>query len=690
MFHVGAMAASRRERLLQFLVVLLLHACPGAGGLSKLDARRCAAVHARPIVPFRTKKLPKKVNPRVVLDLDLARTGGALAARNASAAVRAMSGPQRDAWTGVLRGLVGAESPPPSGVTTAPSSAPELRVLVLGGSMLAGGCCDDRIEPRWSPTCTYAKRFVDALARNYRRMTATGVPGALPRIEYQSLATGGTTSEGVLPSLPAMIGRFGEDAAAGMPTLLLVDYSVNDAWEVGMGGQPRLAAAVEAFLRYMLQSHPRIALILAETYAGRDAHTPNPIPGAYGMAARYGVPHMRYALAVRDWSLAWGLHCGLPGPSVAEADGAAAATAAALASDSRPVVPVAPRGGHECSPHPSWTTHQLIADVALYTTISLLVELCAAPPPSSAAGGAAVAAGSGGGGLAHGGWNSEPLGSGPGEGVRLPPPASSVELLSQTEVCERPSAAFSAAELFGRQRRVAGVGAGTPGAAGGNTGAPTIAGSPSSPDLNAVGTGAPAAADMPVAAGPGSAVESGVRVTAGNWTLYEDRRNKPGWITSGPVLSTLEFRLAFGARPRITLAYLRGYDEALGTVELSMRDVVMRAPPGHPGPPPPLPRSKPWVANRARLRARRMDGVRVSQTAVLAIKADDERMQNYAMARRIWAASFNGVIGFGIPPYASATLVVSLVCERCNCSQAARDANGGRACKFKILSVVAC
>mmetsp|Transcript_12163 Transcript_12163/g.38423 ORF Transcript_12163/g.38423 Transcript_12163/m.38423 type:complete len:116 (+) Transcript_12163:3-350(+) len=115
----------------------------------------------------------------------------------------------------------------------------------------------------------------------------------------------------------------------------------------------------------------------------------------------------------------------------------------------------------------------------------------------------------------------------------------------------------------------------------------------------------------------------------------------------------------------------------------------MRAPPGQPGPPPPLPHRKPWLANRARLRARRNDGVRVSQTAVLAIKADDERMQNYAMARRVWAASFAGVVGFGIPPYATATLFVSLVCERCNCSHAP-GGEGGRACKFKVLSVVAC
>ena len=64
------------------------------------------------------------------------------------------------------------------------------------------------------------------------------------------------------------------------------------------------------------------------------------------------------------------------------------------------------------------------------------------------------------------------------------------------------------------------------------------------------------------------------------------------------------------------------------------------------------------------------------------IKADDERMQNYAMGK-VWARSFVGVIGFGVPPFANATLDVTMVCERCACAS-------GRACKFKILSVVAC
>lgn len=51
-----------------------------------------------------------------------------------------------------------------------------------------------------------------------------------------------------------------------------------------------------------------------------------------------------------------------------------------------------------------------------------------------------------------------------------------------------------------------------------------------------------------------------VRVTTGEWRAYADRANKPGWITTGPTGSTIEFDLAFGATPRLFLVYERGYE----------------------------------------------------------------------------------------------------------------------------------
>lgn len=59
-----------------------------------------------------------------------------------------------------------------------------------------------------------------------------------------------------------------------------------------------------------------------------------------------------------------------------------------------------------------------------------------------------------------------------------------------------------------------------------------------------------------------------VTVVRGNWTLFEDRPGKAGWISDGPAASTLEFVVAFGVAPRITLVVEQGY-EGFGAVEVS-------------------------------------------------------------------------------------------------------------------------
>ena len=48
---------------------------------------------------------------------------------------------------------------------------------------------------------------------------------------------------------------------------------------------------------------------------------------------------------------------------------------------------------------------------------------------------------------------------------------------------------------------------------------------------------------------------SGVVVTRGNWSLFEDRAGKPGWISTGPVGSTVEFSIMVNATPMLTLVY---------------------------------------------------------------------------------------------------------------------------------------
>ena len=48
-------------------------------------------------------------------------------------------------------------------------------------------------------------------------------------------------------------------------------------------------------------------------------------------------------------------------------------------------------------------------------------------------------------------------------------------------------------------------------------------------------------------------------ILAGNWTLYADRPEKPGWISEGTE-GVIEFPLKFGASPRIMIVFTQGYE----------------------------------------------------------------------------------------------------------------------------------
>ena len=61
----------------------------------------------------------------------------------------------------------------------------------------------------------------------------------------------------------------------------------------------------------------------------------------------------------------------------------------------------------------------------------------------------------------------------------------------------------------------------------------------------------------------------GFRVLEGNWSIYEDRPGKPGFITTGPANSTLDFEVSFGATPCVSMVYERSY-EGFGTVHATL------------------------------------------------------------------------------------------------------------------------
>ena len=139
----------------------------------------------------------------------------------AEAVVNAMPGSQLRAWRAFMQAV--AHQPALKRPTQREQSGgPLARVIALGGSMLGGAECNDGVAEAWSAACAYPRRFVDALE--------TGGSGA---IDFVSMATGGTTSISVLPSLPSLLSTTADmEGGTSTPTLIIIDYSVNDALEV--------------------------------------------------------------------------------------------------------------------------------------------------------------------------------------------------------------------------------------------------------------------------------------------------------------------------------------------------------------------------------------------------------------------------------------------------------------------------
>ena len=61
----------------------------------------------------------------------------------------------------------------------------------------------------------------------------------------------------------------------------------------------------------------------------------------------------------------------------------------------------------------------------------------------------------------------------------------------------------------------------------------------------------------------------GMYVGQGNWSLYEDRPGKPGWISTEKN-STLNVQVKTGEQPRVIIGFLRSY-ENVGNVHLSVQ-----------------------------------------------------------------------------------------------------------------------
>ena len=134
------------------------------------------------------------------------------------------------------------------------------------------------------------------------------------------------------------------------------------------------------------------------------------------------------------------------------------------------------------------------------------------------------------------------------------------------------------------------------------------------------------------------------KILQGNWTLYEDRPGKPGWISTEPG-SVMEVELCFRQTPTFTFTYLRSY-EKLGAVRLFLngRNVTI---PGL------------WTWSAA---------ARVSQSETFFSNA----------AQNILTGNINQVVGFNVKPYSTLQLRI----ENLRAHQADN--------KMKVIEIVSC
>jgi hypothetical protein len=506
------------------------------------------------------------------LDLPSALAGGACDHPGGlGTLLEEMGKPQRAAWCRFIRGLSShTESPGDAfsgseanalhlqpiirsgrhdrAAAAGARAATQVRVIALGGSMTAGmGCVESvhAINTAHSPSCAYPARLAKWLALHF---------GA--NVEVQNLASGGISTAVSLTSLAMLLGPFGRDVR--VPTLLLVDYSVNDnlesssiSRETPARAQEALTGAVEKLVRFVLGKYPHMAVMLLPSYPWHSAvQQSNPsATSSRAVAHAYGLLSMRYSNVVMThaWASgdAWGPNC-------------------TFVPDARPSAP-SEGGNRHCQRHPSWRTHQLVADVTFLSVLSLAERtLCASRPlrrhPRKSA------------------WCGE---TGAAEHVapvltpRLRQPISASHVLAEFDVCDAPLSSFVASEA--------------------------IAGRGAEP-----------------------------RVAQGNFTLFEERRGKPGWITFGPVGSSLDFDLRFGSRPRAIVSFLRGYTADMGV--LQVRIVDARDQDGKS-----LVAAKRkllpiWSRNRARLRSRRSDGVEATTAAMAQFMVSSKHCGNYACA----------------------------------------------------------
>lgn len=509
-----------------------------------------------------------------------------------ASAVAFMSTAQRKAWASVLNALRGGKI---------------VSFVMIGGSMARGQGCTQ--EPNETDACAYAARVAAHLRESY--------PQA--RILFENRAVGGMTTGGALLSLPTLSlpvsAEDSDDSASA--SMLLIDYAINDNFEpqslwtnqrkredlgtyqqlkthlkrfdLGEQVHRSVAAATEAMLRYILEHRPQTAVMIVEGTCWRS-QTRRTHEAHRRVARYYGVPSFDFIDSLRlDIAPQSTLWTKLPPGN----------------DVCRACIRPKKQCEHSSFPtlfsdgkHPDGRGHQLVADalVALLTSWWRNDELLRTAREQQRRAFSATE-------LLDGVANSTARAS-RASGVllsrravslALPPPFTDRELLAQHTVCASPTTLHAAA----------------------------------SPSPH-----------------PNVTIESG-------WRWYEDRPGKPGWISTGPNGSAIEFGVQFGLAPRLTLMWTLGY-EGFARAAVSFNS----------------------ERNRHRVKlidGLRTDGLHATQAAVL-----DMDVGHMYHGSRLDLAY--GVSGWSIKPRSSERFRVEMLCR----------GEGERCGKFKILAVRAC
>ena len=182
-----------------------------------------------------------------------------------------------------------------------PKKSRHVQAVVIGGSVTKGtGCFDSKHSEE---ECAYPARF----ARWMRCHPAIGT-----NLGLANRARSGTTTAAALPLLPAMVRMYGDDGDAFIADWLIVDFSSNDAHfshfyrppsrqrrleeqSSGTISDP-VVAATEVMLRYLIEEHPQLPLLLVES----DCHSKTSRIAHQMVAEHYGVPFVAYSEALRE------------------------------------------------------------------------------------------------------------------------------------------------------------------------------------------------------------------------------------------------------------------------------------------------------------------------------------------------------------------------------------------------------